>query len=478
MSSIIFMTPPLSLEARYGSWAKAGNAMPSLGIISLAAVTRKYGFDSLVIEAAARDLDQGQVLQKIREIKPCHVGLSATTFSIGTSAQLAGRIKLIDENITIIVGGPHITSAPQETMERFSDFDVGVVGEGETTIVELLKALENGEKLETVKGVIYREGEGEDRSLKLTSSRELIEDLDQLPFPAHDLLEGFPRAFHPPPFKMARFPAAAIVTSRGCPNRCIFCDRSVFGNRCRAFSSEYIINWIKELVYGYGIKELLIEDDTFVMFKSRLIKICESILREKLDLSWSCLGRVDMVTPEILELMHKAGCWEIGYGIESGAQHILDLEKKKIDLAQVEQAVAWTREAGILTKGFFMVGHPLESEETISKTINFAKKIPLNDISVMMLTPFPGSELYEIAHQYGVFTNSWDKMNLLQPVFIPKGLDEEILNSSTRKMLKEFYLRPRIIWNYFLRMVKNPGNIFRILKGFYAFLITVFPVRR
>ncbi len=201
-------------------------------------------------------------------------------------------------------------------------------------------------------------------------------------------------------------------------------------------------------------------------------------MREKLDLSWSCLGRVDMVTPEILKLMRKAGCWEIGYGIESGAQHILDLEKKKIDLAQVEQAVAWTKEAGILTKGFFMIGHPLESEETISKTINFAKKIPLNDISVMMLTPFPGSELYEIAHQYGVFTNSWDKMNLLQPVFIPKGLDEEILNSSTRKMLKEFYLRPRIIWNYFLRMVKNPGNIFRILKGFYAFLITVFPLRR
>jgi len=476
------MTPPLSLEARYGSWARAGNAMPSLGIISLAAVTRREGFDSRVIEAAARDLDQEQVLQKIKEIEPRYVGLSATTFSIGTAAQLAKRIKLINKDTIIIVGGHHISAASQETMERFSDFDLGVIGEGEATVVELLKTLENGEELKRVKGIIYRakmdDNGKENEQTRFTAPRELIEDLDQLPFPAYDLLEGFPRAFHPPPFKMARFPAASIVTSRGCPNRCIFCDRSVFGNRCRAFSSEYIITWIKELVHRYGVRELLIEDDTFVMFKSRLFEICEGILRERLDLSWSCLGRVDMVTPEILKLMRKAGCWEIGYGIESGAQHILDLEEKKIDLAQVEQAVAWTKEAGIVTKGFFMIGHPLENEETMNRTIDFAKKLPLDDISVMMLTPFPGSELYKMAHHYGIFSNDWDKMNLLQPVFIPKGLDEEKLNSHTRKMLKEFYLRPRIFWGYLLRMAKHPRTIFRILKGFYAFLTTVFPIRR
>jgi len=482
MSSIVFMTPPLSLKARYGSWSKAGNAMPSLGVISIAAVARQEGFNSRVIEATAMDLDQEQVLQKIKEIEPCYVGLSATTFSISTSAQLVKRIKLINKDTVIIVGGPHMSAAPQETMERFSDFDVGVIGEGEATIVELLRTLENSEDLKQVKGIIYRakkdESEKQGAQIFLTVPREVIEDLDQLPFPAYDLLEGFPRAFHPPPFKMARFPAASIVTSRGCPNRCIFCDRSVFGNRCRAFSAEYIITWIKELFHRYGIKELLIEDDTFVSFKSRLIGICEGILREGLDLSWSCLGRVDMVTPEILKLMRKAGCWEIGYGIESGVQHILDLERKNIDLAQVEQTIAWTKEAGILAKGFFMMGHPLENEETMSKTIDFAKKIPLDDISVMMLTPFPGSELYTMAHRYGVFNNEWDKMNLLQPVFIPKGLDEEKLNSYTRKMLRAFYLRPRIIWGYLLRIARHPGTIFRILKGFYAFLTTVFPMRR
>ena len=482
MSGIVFMTPPMSLRARYGSWAKAGNAMPSLGILSLAAVTRQEGFDTRVIAAAARDLDQEHVLQKIKESAPCYVGVSATTFTIGAAAQLARRIKQINKDSVIIVGGPHISASPQETMERFADFDVGVIGEGEETIVELLKSLENGVELSQIRGVVYRTGKGGNEKgntpVHLTPSRELIHDLDQLPFPAHDLLEGFPRSFHPPPFKMARFPAASIVTSRGCPNRCIFCDRSVFGSHCRAFSAEYIITWIKELVHKYGIKELLIEDDTFVLFKPRLVEICEGIIREGIDLSWSCLGRVDMITPEILKLMHRAGCWEIGYGIESGAQHILDLEKKKINLAQVEQAVAWTKEEGILAKGFFMIGHPLENEETIIKTIDFAKKIPLDDISVMMLTPFPGSELYKIAHQYGFFNNDWSKMNLLQPVFIPRGLDEELLNTCTRKMLREFYLRPRIIFGYLLRMVKHPGTIFRILKGFNAFLLTVFPVRR
>ena len=186
-----------------------------------------------------------------------------------------------------------------------------------------------------------------------------------------------------------------------------------------------------------------------MLFKPRLVEICEGVMKERLDLSWSCLGRVDMVTPEILKLMRRAGCWEIGYGIESGAQHILELEKKNINLAQVEQAVEWTKEAGILAKGFFMIGHPLENEDTINKTIGFAKKIPLDDISVMMLTPFPGSELYKTAHQYGIFNNDWDKMNLLQPVFIPKGLDEEALNNSTRRLLREFYLRPRIIRGIF-----------------------------
>jgi len=482
MSRIVFLTPPISLKARYGSWAHAGNAMPSLGILSLTAVCRQAGFDTWVVEAAARDLDQDQVVNKIKAIEPRYLGLSATTFSINAAAHCAKLAKQITRSITTIVGGPHLTSVPRETMERFADFDVGVIGEGEATIVELVKALENGGNLEEVNGIIFRvknsEKAGENTPLHHSAPRALIEDLDVLPFPAHDLLEGFPHAFHPPPFKTTQFPAASIVTSRGCPNRCIFCDRSVFGNHCRAFSSHYIIAWIRELVHRYGIKELLIEDDTFVLFKSRLVEICEGLLRERLGISWSCLGRVDMVTPELLKLMRKAGCWEIGYGIESGAQHILDFEKKKIDLAQVEQAVKWTMEAGILAKGFFMMGHPHETEESMRTTVAFARKISLSDISVMMLTPFPGSELYSTANQYGVFNNDWSRMNLLQPVFIPKGLSEEKLNYYTRRMLKEFYLRPRIIREYFLRMVKHPRTIVKILKGFYAFLTTVFPLRR
>ena len=152
------------------------------------------------------------------------------------------------------------------------------------------------------------------------------------------------------------------------------------------------------------------------------------------------------------------------------------MERKKIDLAQVEQTVTWTKEVGILTKGFFMLGHPSEDEGTIKKTIEFAKKIPLDDISVMMLTPFPGSELYNTAHHYGTFNNDWEKMNLLQPVFIPKGLEEETLRNYTRKMLREFYLRPRIIWGYVVRIIKHPFTTVRILKGFYAFLTTVFTI--
>ena len=185
------------------------------------------------------------------------------------------------------------------------------------------------------------------------------------------------------------------------------------------------------------------------------------------------LFRSNAVKPDILKLMKKAGCWQIGFGIESGDQNVLDFAHKRITLEQMEEAVRWTKEAGMETKGFFILGFPLETEESIMNTINFSKRIMLDDISVNLMTPFPGSEIYNIADKYGKFNKDWSKMNMLQSVFIPNGLSEDKLSYYNKKMLKEFYLRPRIIKNYALRMVENPRNAGNFLKGFFAFLKTV-----
>jgi len=229
------------------------------------------------------------------------------------------------------------------------------------------------------------------------------------------------------------------------------------------------------LVKYFKIKEVVFEDDQFLVKQERVAEICEGLLNAKFDIAWSCSGRVDSVNDlALLKLMKRSGCWQINYGIESSSQKILDFAKKAITIEQVEKAVSLTRKAGILAKGYFIFGLPFETEKTMKNSIRFAKQIPLADVSVFMLTPFPGSRMYDIAEQYGTIENDFDKMNVLNVVFVPKGLSKEKLLYFQRRFMKEFYLRPRILANYIKRLASNPLNFIRMLKAFYGFLQSIF----
>jgi radical SAM superfamily enzyme YgiQ (UPF0313 family) len=475
---VVFLTPPVSLKQRYGNLAGAGSSMPALGVLTLAAAVRSKGFYPFVVEASALGLSYEDTIRTIAEISPRYVGISSTTLTIFPAAKLARLTKELDPGITVIIGGPHLTAVPQETMERFPPFDIGVIGEGEETTIELLNALADNRDLSDVKGIIFRPSvcnpSTEPNRSTITPGREFIQNLDNYPFPAWDLLPEFPKAYKPPPFKVKNSPAISIVTSRGCPYQCTFCDTSVFGKRFRAYSAEYITAMIEELYYKYGVKEFIVEDDTFLVSKKRAFDICESILKAGLKISWSCNSRVDLVDRDILAMMKKAGCWYIGFGIESGNQAILDLEKKNITLEQAEKAVKLTREAGILAKGFFMVGHPRETQHSLQETIDFAKRSNLSDIAVTALTPLPGSQIYCVADRYGAFDHDWRKMNLLNIVFVPVGLTKGLLSKYRKRMLREFYLRPQIICSYFNRIIRNPRLVSTVTKGAAAFLKTVF----
>jgi len=466
MVEIVLLTPPVTLKERYGNLSGAANTLPSLGILYLAAVLRKEGYSVSVIEASSLGLSLKELIKEIIPQKPKYIGISATTLSIFNASVLAGEIKKTDNRIKTIVGGPHITAVPEETLNLFSSFDIGVIGEGEETLKELIYALEKGGNLSGVNGITFRDGQ----NILKTPRRTFLNELDRLPFPAWDLLKDFPKKYYPPPFRFRTLPAAYIVTSRGCPYKCIFCDRSVFGNKCRAHSAKYILELMEYLYNRFGIREVLIEDDTFVTFKKRLIEVCEGLINRGTRISWSCLARADAVTPEILSLMKKAGCWSISYGIETGDPDVMRFIEKNITLDKIEQAVKWTKEAGMLSKGFFILGHPIDDHKTIKKTIDFALNIPLDDISVSMMTPFPGSKLHKIASQYGDFENNWRKMNELDVVFIPKGLTRDNLEKYSREFLRRFYLRPGRVINYMGRIIRNPRNLPLYMKGFSAFL--------
>ena len=471
MASICLANAPYFLEERYGKLASVGATLPNLGLLMLAAVLRRAGHRVRIVDASAQGLGYEQTIEEIDRFQPDIIALTAVTPSIVKTVKLASMIKKGHPSTSIVIGGPHFTAVPEQTLLDFPVFDYGAIGEGEHTLEELVEALARGGSPADVPGVAWREN----GTVIFSPHRSPIKDLDALPFPAWDLLDGFPSQYHPALFKYKKLPSTHIISARGCPNKCIFCDTSVFSRQIRFHSPEYVLEMVGYLVKDFGIKEIIFEDDQFLISKKRVAEICEGLLKTRWGISWCCSGRVTSVNDlALLKLMKRSGCWQISYGIESGNQEILDFAKKGITLDQIEKAVHLTHKAGILSKGYFIFGLPHETEETMKNTIHFAKHIPLNDMSIFTLTPFPGSEMYAIAEQFGTIEKDFEKMNLLDVVYVPNGLSKEKLLYYQRRFMREFYLRPRIIGNYVERLMMNPRNMLNMFKASCGFLRSVF----
>jgi len=467
MTSIFIANAPYSLNDRYGKLAPVGATLPHLGLLMLGAVLREKGHKVRVIDASAQGLNYEQTLAKAKKFRPDIIALTAVTPSLLKTVKLAEIMKKAFPTVPIVIGGPHFTAVPGQTLLDYAVFDYGVVGEGEATLKELIEALSAGRSPLDVPGVAFREN----GRISFGAPRSVIRNLDSLPFPAWDLLDGFPRHYHPALFKYRKLPSTHVISARGCPNKCIFCDTSVFSRQIRFHSSEYVLEMIGYLVKRFGVKEIIFEDDQFLISKKRVAEICEGFLAAKWGISWCCSGRVNSVNDlELLRLMKRSGCWQINYGIESGSQEILNAANKGITIAQIERAVGLTHEAGILSKGYFILGLPHETQKSITNTIHFAKGLPLNDMSAFILTPFPGSEMYDVAEKYGTIEKDFEKMNLLDVVYVPNGLSKENLLDFQRRFMWEFYIRPRIIENYIIRVLKNPTNLLNMLRAFKGFV--------
>jgi len=446
---IIFVYPAVKLKGRYREVA-SGIGAPPQGLCYLAAITRDKGYNVQIIDALASGLDEGELGRTILERAPDYVGFTAPTMLIESAHSTASLLKRKNDRITTLIGGPHLTVMPEETMERCKAFDLGVIGEGERTISEVLDAFERGNSLDEINGIAFREN----GKIKLTPPRDFIEDMDELPLPAWDLLPHLTQYYQQSIVRIDRMPSVSITTSRGCPSKCIFCARNVFGNTCRAYSAERVIEMIDYLKERYDIKGLSIEDENFLAYRKRLTSLCESLIDRRENLTWSCAGRVDMVTSDLLRLMKKAGCWEISFGIESGSQPILDFIKKGITLDQIREAIELTHDTGIKAGGYFIAGHPKESVSTLRETMQFARTIKLDSFQISFMCPFPGTEFYGIADQYGDLNHNWEEMNIWTPNFIPSGLSKEILVRETKNGYRRFYFRPRIIWTYLRRALR------------------------
>jgi len=463
---VLLLLPPISSSSRYGKFAKGGSKAPPMGICIISSVLMKLGLKVKIIDSEIEKLDLQKTVNKILYYSPKYLCLSATTITINSAHRIVKEIKARDFNGKIILGGPHLTSTPKKTFEKFSFFELGIIGEAEETIKELIINLEDSKPISSIRGIIFRKNE----KIIITPERDLIKNLNKLPMPSWYLLPNIAKYYKPPLFSFQNTPSTSIVTSRGCPSSCLFCDRTVFGNRFRYYDYKYVICMIDFLTHNYNIKDVLFDDDVFTLSKIRIKKFCEKMMHKKNKVSWSCNTRVDMVDQSLLLKMRKGGCWQIAYGIESGSQKILDFLKKKITVQQIKNALTWTSKAKIRTKGFLMIGNPLENKESLNNTLKLILTSDLDDMQLTFFTPLPGTEIYENIKEHGSLNNNWSQMSMWNPVFIPKDVSEEELIKFQKKAIMKFYFRPKTIFNYFKLFLEHPKNFYKIITGTFLVL--------
>jgi len=452
------------LEEHFKRFENVASIQQPLGLAYLAAALEMNRHDVKIIDAAVLNYGDEQIVSETRLHAPDIIGITCVTPSYYSTLNLAKRLKK-EFDLPILIGGPHATAVTEETM-RNDCFDVAVRGEGDFTVAQLADAVQNNGVLSGVNGIAYRH-EGQ---LIKTPPRPYIDDLDSLPFPARNLLPGLSK-YKPTPSAYRNLPQATMITSRGCPYHCAFCDRSIFGNRYRARTARNVVDEMELLVTEYGAREIRFWDDTFNIDQQRVLAICEEILKRKLDVTWTCLGRVNHMNEPLLEAMAKAGCWQVDYGIESGNQAILNGIMKGQTLDMVQRIVAMTHEAGIGVRGFFMLGLPGETESTMRDTIRFAKNLDLTSAVFHITTPFPGTELFKIATETRELRSdaTYDEymLGFSEDVpYVPSGLTAQCVKDFQNIAYREFYFRASFLAKRILE-IRNLKDVQRYAGAFF-----------
>ena len=464
---ITFINPPYdSIAKGYEFVKEITNNSPSLGLLYLAAEVRQHGYEPEIIESNIMNLTIEEVVDSVVASNPAYVGITLFTVGVWNTAAIARMVKERLPDTIIIIGGPHVSSMGRETMERFSQFDYAVLGEGEKTLIDLLKAIESDASRSEIPELIYRDGP----FIAQTQGRAINRDLDYLPMPAWDLLPDFPQAYKPAIYDYPRGPVATIAASRGCPFHCKFCDTSTFGDRVRYYSPARVVEMMKHLKQTYGIRHVMFVDDLFLASRKRASEFCERLIQANLNMTWSCTSRVDTVHEDVLALMKKAGCWEISFGLESGSQEMLEKMVKSAKVKDSENAVKLTAAAGIRTKGLFMLGYPGETIESIEETKQFVRRIPMTIMNLTKFTPYPGSPIYYDLYGANIRDDHWEKMNGMNFLWSPEGISINELDQHYRDILISFYRRPAISWHYTWLTVLYPQHMIRLAKFGVLFL--------
>ncbi len=479
--TVVFVEPPYVCWDRGMDRIREGEEeMPGVGTLVLAAVARAAGHRVHVVDGKRTGTPVEQVARAVAALAPDHVGFSATTISIHNAARIAARVKALVPRAVVTVGGPHVSAVPERTLAAFPGFDYGVVGEGERSYMDLIARLAGGADPRDVRGLVWRDGE----TARANPRAEYLDgdDLDRLPQPAWDLVPEFPLRFQPNVFNYRATPVASLVTSRGCPFSCTFCDRSTSGRRGRFHGVDYVVAMCRRLE-AMGVRHVLFYDDLFTVNRRRVVELCERFLAEGFRFTWSCNSHPNLLDLPTLRLMRRAGCWQIAYGIESGSQRVLDVVKHEVKIPRMLETLRLTRAAGIRVKGLLMMAHPTEDAASLEETIRFLRTAPLDLAQVTKFTPYPGTPSYPTVGTHGAFDEDWERMNAMNLVFVPRGLTAETLERAFRRAYRAFYTRPDVLWGLARTLAGEPRYLGRVATyvrvGVASWLATrIEPARR
>lgn len=435
---------------------------PPISLTESAAVLRQRGHEVRINDCSVEGVDTGKLQDILRDFAPDLVVMNSTTPSINFDMTIPPLVKQVLPVTKVAAFGIHVGTLPEESFALTEALDYIVRGEPELTIADLADKLAKGEDAAGVPGLFSRQNgtvvHGEDRGF--------LKDLDELPYPAWDLidLDNYRLPFSGLHFLM-------VTTARGCPYKCTYCvAQSYYGKKIRMRKVPKIVDELEYLGETFGVKDFFFWSESFTIIKAAIKDLCREIIRRDLDIRWVCNSRVDNVDLELLELMKEAGCWMISYGIESGDQAILDGIKKDITIERIRESIQLTRRVGFQIAGHFVLGLPGETLQTLRKTYKFACSLDLDYAQFYCASPWPGSEFYKQAKaENWLATDNWEHYEQDRSVTNYPGLSAEEITRFRNRAFRRFYVRPKIMWRTLTRM-KSPEEFMNFLRMLRAFL--------
>ena len=464
MRPLVLLVNPSYTERVYKIKESPSGIRPPLGLAYIAAYLEQAGVGAEILDANAEFLSPQETAERIIRSPARYVGFTSVTITIPLICEISSLVKKKDNSKFIFIGGPHVTFMAKQTLKDCSGIDLIVRGEGELTAVELIKSLEEGGAPDEIKGITFRKG----KEIMENADRGLIEDIDAIPFPARHLLSrNLYSVSYLTNLGIKNSQCDSMITARGCPNKCVFCSSSFFWKMLRIRSAENVVAELERLIKNYNVRYIDFLDDTINASKERIKKICYLMIEKKMNIKWSCYARVNNITPELVDLMKKAGCCFVQFGVESGNQKVLDRVQKNITLEQIQKAVKIVKKFGIKLMCDFMLGLPGDTKETINQTIEFAKELNPNFAFFSITTPFPGTALYKEYRSLGRLEDGyiWQNMSLHERTdFSTPTLTSEELQSLYVKAHREFYYRRGFFWHTLKWIIRHPYEI----KNFYS----------